>query len=469
VQWPTTTATVCSFKRPGLKLGNFELGVSQSHAHDWRFAAQSAKLQADQSHEAPMLKAYIILAALLLGIGTGVALQHVRIVVDLADIIGSLWLNGLQMTVVPLVVALLITGIAQTAEAAGAGKLASRAVVTMMVILWCSSIMAAILIPTLMSLFPLPAGSAQALRSAMQGVEVPGPVPPLGDFLRAMIPTNPIASAANAAILPLIIFTFIFGFAVTRLPLDKRRHLTSFFDALAETMIVMIGWVLALAPIGVFALALVVGAKAGTAALGALLHYVLILSSLGVMVWLASFAVAVLGAKQNLISFFRASVPAQAVAISTQSSLASLPAMLKGVQALGVPSAKADVVLPVAVAIFRATGPALNLGVALYIAHWFGIELTPMQIAVGIAAGATTTLGAVSLPGSISFFSSIAPICLVMGVPVAPLGLLVAVETFPDIFRTLGNVTMDMAVTATVAKEDAELAETEGEGEMSGN
>jgi Na+/H+-dicarboxylate symporter len=105
-----------------------------------------------------------------------------------------------------------------------------------------------------------------------------------------------------------------------------------------------------------------------------------------------------------------------------------------------------------AVAIFRATGPAMNLGVALYIAYWFGLELSPTQIAIGVAAGATTTLGAVSLPGSVSFVSSIAPICLAMGVPVEPLGLLIAVETFPDIFRTLGNVTMDMAVTATVAE-----------------
>jgi proton glutamate symport protein len=401
-----------------------------------------------------MSKAIIILLALLLGIGAGIGLQNVKVIVDAADIIGSLWLNGLQMTVIPLVVALLITGITQTAAAANAGRLAGKAVATMMVVLWSSSIMAAIMIPVLMTAFPMPAGSADALRAAMQGVEVPGPVPPLGDFLRAMIPTNPIASAANAAILPLIIFTAIFGFAVTRVPEDKRKNITGFFEALAETMIVMIGWVLALAPIGVFALALVVGAKAGTAALGALLHYVLVLSALGVIVWAASFALAVLGAKQNLFTFFKASAQAQAVAISTQSSLASLPAMLKGVQALGVPAARADVVLPIAVAIFRATGPAMNLGVALYIAHWFGIELTPFQIAIGIAAGATTTLGAVSLPGSISFFSSIAPICLALGVPVAPLGLLVAVETFPDIFRTLGNVTMDMAVTATVAKDE---------------
>lgn len=401
-----------------------------------------------------MSKATFILLALLLGIGAGIGLQNVGWVVEGADIVGSVWLNALQMTVVPLVVALLVTGIAQTAAAASAGKLAARAVITMMVILWCSSIMAAIMIPVLSRIFPMPEGSGEALRAAMQGVEVPGPVPPLGDFLRAMVPTNPIASAASSAILPLIIFTAMFSFALIRVPAAKRQHITGFFEALAETMIVMIGWVLALAPIGVFALALSVGAKAGAAALGALAHYVVTLSSLGIVVWLASFGLAVFGAKKSLPAFLKASLPAQAVAISTQSSLASLPAMLKGTQALGVSAARADVVLPIAVAIFRATGPAMNLGVALYIAQWFGIELTPMQIAVGIAAGATTTLGAVSLPGSISFFSSIAPICLVMGVPVAPLGLLVAVETFPDIFRTLGNVTMDIAVAATVSEQE---------------
>jgi Na+/H+-dicarboxylate symporter len=105
-----------------------------------------------------------------------------------------------------------------------------------------------------------------------------------------------------------------------------------------------------------------------------------------------------------------------------------------------------------AVAIFRATGPAMNLAVAIYVAHWMGIELTPWALAAGVAAAATTTLGAVSLPGTITFVSSIAPICLAMGLPVEPLALLLAVETFPDIMRTLGNVTMDMAVTTTVSE-----------------
>ncbi len=396
----------------------------------------------------------IILLALIGGVVIGMLSgAWMPGVTDAADVIGTLWLNGLRMTVVPLVVALLITGIAQTAMAARAGRLAGRAVVTMMIILWCSSIMAAVMMPALLAIFPMPAGSAEALKSALMSAAPTGAIPPFGDFLRAMIPTNPVAAAANDAILPLIIFTAFFGFAVIQLPAAKRGHITGFFDALADTMVIIIGWVLALAPVGVFALALVVGAKAGAAAFGALAHYVIILSALGIIVWLASFALAVFGARRGLAEFFKAAIPAQAVAISTQSSIASLPAMLKGVATLGVPAATADVVLPLAVAIFRATGPAMNLGVALYIAHWFGVELGPAQVAVGIAAGAITTLGAVSLPGSVSFVSSIAPICIAIGAPVEPLGLLIAVETFPDIFRTLGNVTMDMAVTGTVSNQ----------------
>jgi proton glutamate symport protein len=137
--------------------------------------------------------------------------------------------------------------------------------------------------------------------------------------------------------------------------------------------------------------------------------------------------------------------------------------MLKGLDQLGVRTRTSEIILPVAVALFRATGPAMNFGVALYVAHWMGIELSFGQIMLGLAAGAITTMGAVSLPGSISFISSIAPICLAMGVPVEALGILVAIETFPDIMRTLGNVTMDMAVTATVDKHVGEEAGPIGE------
>ncbi len=112
--------------------------------------------------------------------------------------------------------------------------------------------------------------------------------------------------------------------------------------------------------------------------------------------------------------------------------------------------------LPIAVALFRATGPCMNLAVAIYVAHLMGVELGPVALVAGVAAAAITTMGAVSLPGSISFISSIAPICIAMGVPVEPLALLLAIEVFPDIMRTLSNVTMDMAVTTTIARAEGD-------------
>jgi Na+/H+-dicarboxylate symporter len=126
--------------------------------------------------------------------------------------------------------------------------------------------------------------------------------------------------------------------------------------------------------------------------------------------------------------------------------------MLASSERLGIPGHAAGIVLPLAVALFRATGPAMNLAVAMYIAHWYGIHLGPLQIAAGIAAAAITTMGSVSLPGQVSFFTSIAPIAVAMGVPLEPLGLLVAVEMLPDLVRTVGNVTMDVAVTTVAAR-----------------
>ena len=125
--------------------------------------------------------------------------------------------------------------------------------------------------------------------------------------------------------------------------------------------------------------------------------------------------------------------------------------MLKSGEALGAPASVSGVVLPIAVAVFRATSPAMNLAVALYVAMLTGTHIGPGQLAAGVATAAITTMGSVSLPGTISFFASVAPVAVAMGVPIEALGLLVAVETVPDLFRTVGNVTMDVAVTATIS------------------
>jgi proton glutamate symport protein len=402
------------------------------------------------------LNALYILIGLLLGLAAGVAGAGTgwgAATGSAMGVVGSLWLNALKMTIVPLVVSLLFTGIAQTAEAARAGKLALRAVLTFLAILWSSAIISALWMPTLLELWPLSATAGEALKGGLAEAAKPATVPGMGDFFLSMIPSNPLSAAVNDAILPLSIFTCIFAFAAMRLPLEKRSILTGFFDALGDAMLVIIQWVLAIAPIGVFALAFGVGASSGFAALGALVHYVVAVSSAGVILIAVGYGVALFGARRRLGDFQKAIVPAQAVAISTQSSLASLPTMLEGAKALKVKPATADFVLPMAVALFRATGPAMNLAVAIYVAHWYGVPIGPAQLIAGVALAATTTMGAVSLPGSISFISSIGPIALAMGVPIEPLAILLAVEQLPDIIRTLGNVTMDSAVTAMIDRQ----------------
>jgi proton glutamate symport protein len=410
-----------------------------------------------------------ILLALLVGLGAGIAAgwsgaPWVERSAAFAEPIGGLWLNALQMTIVPLVVALLITGIAASAEAARASKLATRAIVLFVALLWLSALSAALLTPLFLNLFPLPAESAEALRQALTSAESVGEAPSFADFIRSLVPTNPVAAASENAILPLIVFVLVFAFALVRLPEEPRKTVVGFFRAIEETMLVIVNWVLWIGPVGVLALAYVVGARAGATAFGALLHYVVIVTAVGAVAWLASWVVAAVGAGIGPLRFTRGIYASQALAFSTQSSLACLPAMLRAAGKLDVPVAASGVVLPMAVAIFRMTGPAMNLAVAIYIAYWFGYELSWQHYALGVAAAATTTMGAVGIPGQASFVTSIAPICIAMGLPIQPLALLIAVEVLPDIMRTMGNVSMDVAATATVARHsgfDAEDAATQ--------
>ncbi len=412
-----------------------------------------------------MSNATRILLALAAGIALGVTAAAIdpsvgATAADVADPVGTLWLNGLRMTVVPLLIALLVTGIAQTAEAAKAGAIAGRAIAWILSLMTLSAVVGALVTPLLLSIVPMPTESAAALRAALTTSGPVAEVPPFTDFLRSIVPTNPIAAAANDAILPLIIFTTAFAFAVTRLAAGTRGELTRFFSALADAMIVLVEWVLKLAPVGVFALAFVVGARAGASAFGAVLHYIAVVSSVGAVMALLAYVLAVSAGRMPLGRFARTIAPVQALAVSTQSSLACLPLMLKKSEQLGVPERTAGVVLPLAVALLRATGPAMNIAVALYVASWFGVELGPAQYAFAVLAAVLTSLGSVSLPGQVSFVTAIAPICLILGAPVEALAILIAVEVLPDIMRTLGNVMMDVAVTVTVSRQ---AGETEAE------
>jgi Na+/H+-dicarboxylate symporter len=406
----------------------------------------------------PVLLALV--AGLAVGIGTASLGDGVREpALKAASMVGGLWLNALKMTVIPLIVALLVTGIAKGAEAARGGRIAGRSVLWFVIICTGSAIFGTIMMMVLTDLFPLPQQAAEALRVGLAGIDpsaASAPVPGIADFFSGIVPANVVSSAANGDVLPLVVFALLFALAVATLGKGRRDTLVGFFDAVGDALLVIIGWVLRIAPIGVFALAFTLGASAGAAAFGAVLHYIVLVSILGLLVTLVGYPIAIFGGRVRAGQFTKLMIAPQTVAISTRSSLASLPAMLATSRLLGIRERVADITLPMAVALFRATGPAMNVGVALYVAHWLGVEPSLTQVIAATAVASVISYGAVSLPGEVTFISSIAPIAMALGVPIAPLALLVAVEMIPDIVRTLGNVTLDVSVTTAVNRSSSD-------------
>jgi Na+/H+-dicarboxylate symporter len=408
----------------------------------------------------------LILAALVLGLVAGATLADRQAgmlapVLAVAEPVGGLWLDALRMTIVPLVFSLLVVGIASAAGTAVAGGVAARALGLIALFLVLSAVFSALVLPAVLAIWPPPAAAVAGLRAAAGANHEALPeFPTMAAWLRAFVPPNPIKAAAEGEMAPLVVFALLFGLAATRIRADLQSSLLGVFQALMDTMMVIIRWVLWIAPVGVFALALAVGAKAGFAAAGALGHYILLLSGTCVAIGLLAYLIA-LAARVPLVAFARAVVPAQVTAFSTQSSIASLPAMIGGAFQLGIPESTSGVVLPVAVSLFRITSPAANLGVAIYSAHVFGVALSPALLAVGVAVAAVISLASVGLPGQTSFFTTTGPICLALGVPLALLPIFLAVEVIPDIFRTVGNVTADVAVTCLARDKAAEAAAVE--------
>ncbi len=389
-------------------------------------------------------------AALIGGLALGVALSGAELAQWLTEavaLVGTLWLRALQMTIIPLVAALLVLGLSQMVRAASAGKAARLFLGLVLGVAIVGGLFTALVLPVLLAAFPVPTDAAGFLADGVgEGQEVPEVL----EFLKSLIAPNIIAAAAETNMLPLTIFFALFAVAITRLPDAQGTTLLKFFHALANAMLLIIGWVLWVAPLGVAALAFGVGLRSGDGAFAVLGHYILVVSAMGGFIWLLAYVLAATWGRVGLLNFARAILPAQAVALSTQSSLASLPAMLDSASRLGLRSTTSEFVLPLAVAIFRATSVAMNLAVALYVAQLSGVDVPFSLMMIGILVGVIISIGSVSLPGSISFVISIGPIALAMGVPIEPLVLLVAVEMLPDIMRTLGNVTMNVAVTSVV-------------------
>lgn len=394
-----------------------------------------------------------ILVGLLAGLGAGYVAGPASTFLPALQMVGGVWLDALRMPIIPLVFALVVTGLGSGSGLDGSTAVVRRAMAAFVVLLFASAVFGVTLGAAMFGNWHV--AGLDAVRGAQDTLPA---LPPLGDTLRALVPVNPIASAAGGAIVPVVIFALLFALALRRIERAQAATVIDFFRTVADTLLVIIGWVLLVAPVGVFALAFDVAARSGVA-VGALLAWYVVARIVGGLMLAGAFVLLVaVAARTSLSAFLRTGAPALSVAFSTQSSLASLPAMLHATRALGLPERSVGTVLPLAVALFRISAPtAISLAV-LALARLNGVALGVPQLALVAVLAVLNNLVIAGLPNQISFFAAYAPVALAVGVPIDLLPLFLAVDTIPDMFATSANVTADLALTIVLTEQEAEDA-----------
>jgi Na+/H+-dicarboxylate symporter len=369
--------------------------------------------------------------------------------------VGLIWVNGLRMTVVPLVFAGLVAGAASAGDGRSLGRLGIRALAIFLALLAAAAGFTVLAGGALFSLLPIDPAAAASLRQSASGADSLAAAqqgfPDFREWLVALVPTNPIQAAADGAVLPLIVFAILFGVAVSRVGDEQRQAVHGFFRAVFDAMLRLVRWILELAPWGVFALALPLATRLGLGAAGAVLYYVIVVCAISALFIGLLYPLVRFTARVELRAFARGAAPAQAVAFSARSSLASLPAMIQGgEQHLGFPPAIARFFLPLSASTFRLGGAiGMSAGV-LFVARLYGAELTPVQLATVALTAVLLTFSVPGVPGGSILVMM--PVLAAVGLPPQAAGILLGLDTVPDMFRTTANVTGTMAAATILAR-----------------
>lgn len=365
--------------------------------------------------------------------------------------VGSLWVSAIRMTVIPLVVALVITGVAAAADEGGMSKVGARTITVFIAMLVAVAALAVPLAPlAFASLAPndvksLPPGAAEAAQQLGSGSGATS----LAAWVQSLLPVNPVAAAANGAMLQLVLFTIFFAIAVAQLPRERRDPVLQLFRGVGDAMQVIVRGVIALAPIGVFALVLPLAAHAGTSFVGAIGLYIVVYSMACMLATLLLYPAVVLTTGIPLRRFASALFPVQMIAFTSSSSAASLPAMVEAVNGpLALPSRAGSFVVPLAVSTFKLASPVAWAIGACFIGWFYGIPLHTQQFAVIAFAAVFLSFAAPGVPNGA--FLLLTPLFVQIGLPAEGIGVLIALDAIPDRFSTVLNATGDVAAAAIV-------------------
>jgi proton glutamate symport protein len=411
-----------------------------------------------------------ILIGLIAGVATGtlanaLGLLWLQDLLQRLEPIGTVFIRLIMMIVIPLIVASLILGTASLGDIRRLGRLGGKTVA-----FYLFTTAAAVTMGLLVSNVIRPGSGIDAttrdeIAAAFEGdaagrVALADERPALSETLLNMVPSNPFRSAADGELLPLIIFSIIFGAALSLVARERRETVLLFFNGINDAVMVIIDWIMRLAPYAVFALVGAIVSRFGLDLLRSLAVYMIVVAT-GLLLHLLITYMSILKflGKMNPLDFARRVLEAPLVAFSTSSSSATLPVTMEVAQEkLGVSRETSSFVLPLGATI-NMDGTALYQAVAvMFIAQIYGIPLGVMEQLTIVLTATLASIGAAGVP-------SAGIITLIMVLHSVGLGaytqtgiaLILGVDRLLDMLRTAVNVTGDLTASVVIARSEGEV------------
>ncbi|HEY0916869.1 MAG TPA: dicarboxylate/amino acid:cation symporter [Solimonas sp.] len=402
-----------------------------------------------------------IAIALALALVAGMTLGETPWFLEACAFVGTIFLNGLKMLIVPLIVSAIICGLAGISDTGTLGRLGWRTLLfymgTGLLAILTGLLMVNLLAPGIVDGEPAAQrlGLAADTEQVVSGVRERG----TGDLvavLQRLVPANPIGAAAEADMLGVVTFALLFAWALAQLPEATRRTQQEFWQGVYQAMLRIADLVMRFAPIGVFALVGGVVAKTGLEALRPLaVFFVAVVAGLLVHAVVTLPLLLRLVARVSPVAHYRAVGPALLTAFSTSSSAATLPLTLSCLrERAGVSERVTGFVLPIGANV-NTDGTALyECAAALFIAQAYGLELSFATQFTVVLMALLTSVGVAGIPSA--SLVAIALILGTIGLPLEGVGLILAVDRVLDMCRTSLNVLGDTVATVTVARMEGE-------------
>ncbi len=350
--------------------------------------------------------------------------------------IGTLFLNSLKMTIIPLVLSAVICGVSSLGDIRKLGPIGGFTI-----LYYVSTTAIAVIIGLVIVNILKPGAGISATVSTEQLTTIAETSPNLTDIPLSMIAPNLVEAAAQTKLLPIIVFSLLFAAALSTIG-TKAKPIVDFFEGLNETMMKIVSWLMIFAPLGIFSLiSSRLGAAGGGEAFwleivatgkyvlavlfGLFLHFMFLLGLLTLLVG---------GGLQRFFSLSRALL----TAFGTASSSATLPVTMDCLRNSGVDDRSVKFVLPLGATI-NMDGTALYEAVAvMFIAQAYGIEMSAVEQLIIFVTATLAAIGAAGIPQA--GLVTMVLVLTAVNLPLEGIGLLLAVDWFLDRFRTTTNV-----------------------------